>query len=346
MDLYETLRDLMELPGPSGQERAVLAWLRQRWAGQVERVWTTKVGNLLAHVGGRGPKLLLQGHADEIGFVVRSVDEQGFLWLASGQARGDPRLRYPVGQPALVLGRGAPVAGLFATATGHIVTEEERQRPGPTFDTLFVDIGAASRAEALARGVHPGAGVIWNPPTRRLGTRVAGKAIDDRVALAIMTLLLADLDRARLAYDLYFAATIQEELSLVGAESLRWDLDADLALALDNGPVGDLPTVGPRRLPTVLGGGPTLVHKDSYVHYDVGLLWRLADVAEREGIAVQHAVYDSFGSDGAALIRQGIPTALVAPATRYTHSAFEMADERDVAQTLRLLRAFLTTPPP
>ncbi len=152
-------------------------------------------------------------------------------------------------------------------------------------------------------------------------------------------------DPAALAYDVFFAATVQEEIGLVGASSLRHDLDADLALALDNGLVGDVPAVGARRMPTALGAGPTLVHKDHYVHYSVDLIWRLAAVAEREQIPIQHAVYDGFGSDGAALIRQGIPAALIAPATRYTHSAFEMIDERDVVATMQLLRAFITTPP-
>jgi len=345
VEVFDTLATLMAIPGPTGQEQAVMAWLEERWTGRVERVWTTKVGNLLAHVGGTGPRLLIQGHADEIGFVVRSIDDDGFLWLASGQAgRLQPRLRYPVGQAALVLGQGAPVPGVFATVTGHIVTTEQQAPEWLTDNTIFVDIGATSRAEAIARGIHPGAGVIWNPPPQRLGTRIMGKAIDDRVALAVMTLLLDDLNPAALAYDVYFAATVQEEIGLVGASSLRHDLDADLALALDNGLVGDVPAVGARRMPTALGAGPTLVHKDHYVHYSVDLIWRLAEVAEREQISIQHAVYDGFGSDGAALIRQGIPAALIAPSTRYTHSAFEMIDERDVVATIQLLRAFITTP--
>jgi len=111
MASYELLRELMELPGPTGQEHRVMSWLTERWTGRAERVWRTKVGNLLAHVGGQGPKLLITGHTDEIGFVVRGIDEHGFLWLASGQAGGQPRLRFPVGHPALVLGRGEPVGG-------------------------------------------------------------------------------------------------------------------------------------------------------------------------------------------------------------------------------------------
>lgn len=342
MASYELLRELMEIPGPTGQEHRVMAWLEDRWAGRVEKLWRSKLGNLLAHVGGQGPKLLITGHADEIGFVVRGIDEQGFLWLASAQAGGDPRLRYPAGHPALVIGRKEPVEGIFATATGHVVNEEQRARP-LTFDNLFVDIGAASREEVLAKGIHVGAGVIWNPPTRRAGTRIYGKAIDDRVALAIMTELLDGLDPATLAYDIYFAATVQEEIGLVGAMSLRADIDADLAIAIDNGPVGDIPTLGPQQLPTALGAGPVLVHKDRRVHYDYDLLFRIADHAEQSGIPIQHAIFENFGSDGGALVQQGIPTALVGISTRYTHSAFEMMDERDLDYALQLLRSFITT---
>lgn len=340
---FEILRALLSLPGPTGQEGAVIDWLEARWAPHAQRIWRSRVGNLVAHIGGQGPRLLIQAHADEIGFVVRSIDPQGFLWLASGQVRSGPAERFPVGQSALVLGRCGPVEGLFAVATGHVVPDSERSKP-VSYDNLFVDIGARSRAEAIEWGVHVGAGVIWNPPVRRLGTRIYGKAMDDRVALAVMTLLLEQLDRDALACDLYLAATVQEENGLLGASSLRQEVDADCAIALEVGLVGDLPTVGERAMPTALGQGPQLVHKDASAHYDYRLTWRLAEIAEEADVPVQHAVFERFGSDGAALIRQGIPTALLAVGTRYTHAAFEMIDERDLELTLALLSAVVRSP--
>ncbi|CAN5827684.1 M42 family metallopeptidase [soil metagenome] len=342
---FEIVQELMELPGPTGQEGPVMDWLRERWQGQVEEIWTARGGNLFAHAGGSGPKLLITGHADEIGFVVRSIDDDGFVWLASGQApRSDVDKRFPIGQPALIMGRDTFIEGHFATTSGHILTEQQRnQKLG--FEHVFVDIGVSSRQEAIELGVHPGAGVIWNPPTRRIRNRVTGKAVDDRFALAIMTLLLEDLDRDKLAYDLYFCATIQEEIGLVGASSIRHDLDIDLAIALDNGPVGDIPTVDRRSLPTRLGGGPTLVHKDARTHYTKDLIWRLSDIAEEAGIPVQHAVWEFFGSDGDALIQQGIPTALIGLQTRYTHSPFETFDLDDFEGAYRLVDAFVSTPP-
>jgi putative aminopeptidase FrvX len=343
---FELMRELMEIPGPTGREQRVMSWLRDRWSGKAQRVWTAKGGNLFAHVGGTGPRLLVEGHADEIGFVVRSIDPQGFIWLGSGQVpRSDISKRYPIGQPALIVGRDSLTEGIFASTTGHILSERQRRKEQLDYYDLFVDIGASSREDVLERGIHPGLGVIWNPTTRRIGDRVIGKAVDDRFALAIMTLLLDKLDPAQLPYDLYFAATTQEEIGLVGAASLRSEVDADLAIALDNGPVGDIPTVDRRDLPTRLGAGPALVHKDGRAHYSEEISWQLAKVAERNGIPIQHAVWEFFGSDGDSLIQQGIPTALIGLSTRYTHSPFEMFDLRDFDLALDLVRAFVTTAP-
>ncbi|MEA2515063.1 MAG: hypothetical protein QOJ59_4552 [Thermomicrobiales bacterium] len=344
--VIETLIELMELPGPTGQEEPVLAWCRDRWCRLDAEVRVTPVGNVLAHVPGAGPKLLLQGHADEIGFVVKSIDKDGFVWLDNAQAGGGRLVhdRYPIGQPALIMGRNARIPGLFATVTGHILSTRPQESGRLTMNDLFVDIGASSKAEAVALGVHVGAGVIWNPPTRRVGSRLFGKAVDDRVALALMTHVLAEVDRASLTYDLTVVATVQEEIGLVGASSLATLADIDLAIAIDNGPIGDYPGIDPREMPVSLGGGPTLVYKDGWVHYDRRIISRLRDIAASNNILIQESTYPGFGSDGAALIKLGIPTALLGISTRYTHSAFEMVDQRDVEGALSLLRAFVTTP--
>lgn len=344
MTFFDILRELTELPGPSGHEERVMDWLRERWGGKVKQISMTPVGNLIAHVGGSGPRLMIQAHADEIGFVVRSIDEAGFLRLASAQRESLPGKRFPVGQPALVLGRTELIEGVFGAVSGHVQTEEQWNKHRLDYDDFFVDLGVSSREEALALGVHVGARVIWNPPTRRLGKRIYGKAMDDRMPLALMTQLLEDLNVDDLAYDLYYAVTVQEENGLIGANSLFSAVEADLALALDVGLAGDIPSVSPETMPTKLGGGPTLVHKDDSVHYTRELIWHLVDIAEREEIPIQHVMFRNYGSDAAQLIRHGIPSALIAPVTRYTHSPFEMIDEQDMEWTLRLLNAFVTTP--
>jgi endoglucanase len=140
------------------------------------------------------------------------------------------------------------------------------------------------------------------------------------------------------------AATIQEEIGLVGATSLAPLGSYDLAIAIDNGPIGDYPGVDPREMPIVLGGGPSLVYKDSWTHYDRRVINRLIEIAAANEIPVQETTYQGFGSDGAALIRAGLPAALLGLSTRYTHSPFEMLDERDLEGAANLLEAFVTTP--
>jgi putative aminopeptidase FrvX len=343
--LIDTLIELMELAGPTGQEEPVLAWCRERWTALGAEVSSTPIGNVLARVRGNGPRLLIQGHADEIGYVVKSIDSRGFVWLTDAQAGGSKTLfhRHPVGQPALIVGRRKTVPGLFATVTGHILSTRD-DGPLTAINDLFVDVGTDSKVETEALGVHVGAGVLWNPKTRRLGSRIVGKAVDDRVALALMTHLLAGVEPGRLTYDLTIAATVQEEIGLIGATSLGTRGAYDLAIAIDNGPIGDYPGVDAREMPVKLGRGPALVYKDSWTHYDRRVLHQLLDIAEAHAIPVQPTIFPGFGSDGAALIRAGIPTALLGIATRYTHAPFEMTDERDVAGALDLLTAFVSTP--
>ncbi|MFO7166966.1 MAG: M20/M25/M40 family metallo-hydrolase [Chloroflexota bacterium] len=345
--IFPLLQELCALPGPTGQEEAVREWLRRRWAPRAAEWHEDAVGNLLCRIGGSGPRLLIQAHMDEIGFVVRYITSNGFLLLdtAQGPRRQSPDRRYMVGQVAQVVGRHGVVAeGVFGAATGHVLTPQQIDKAHIDYDDFFVDIGARSRAEAEQRGVHVGAGVIWSWPARRFGTRIAGKAMDDRALLAVMDLLLDELDPQALQYELWFAATIQEENGLHGARALAHQHRFDAMLALDVGLVGDVPTVQEKEYDARLGGGPTLVHKDSGVHYDKRLLWRLADTARAADVPFQHGVYANYGSDAIVFIDHGTPAVLVGVPCRYTHTAFEMIEESDIVATVALLKVFVTTP--
>jgi tetrahedral aminopeptidase len=343
MSWFELLDELTSIAGPTGQEHDVMDWCERRWRDRASRIGRSSTGNLYAHFGGSGRKVLIQAHADEIGFIVRSIDDAGFLHVSTAQLGDDPAKRYPIGQPALVLGRYGPIDGLIATATGHVLTEEQRASKGLSYQEFWIDIGARSKQDAEQRGVHPGARVIWNPPLRSLGSFIYGKAIDDRMLIALMTRLLEEIELDELNCRLYFAVTVQEENGLIGANALFHDLKPDLAIALDVGLAGDIPAVTQTTMPTSLGSGPILVHKDASTHYSRELIWELVDLAESKDIPVQHAIFERFGSDGAQFIRHGIPAALLCPPTRYTHSPFEMIAEEDLDATVSLLRAFVTS---
>lgn len=345
--MFGLVRELTELPGPIGHEDAVQDWLAAAWKPLAERVERTRVNNVVAHIGGRGPRLLIQAHADEICLMVKSVTPDGFIhvsmWNADRQGK-PPRWLFPIGQPALILGSGGPVEGLFATASGHVASAEQVDRDGFSWNDWFIDLGVRSAAAVAALGIRPGSRAIWNPPTRQLtgSSRIYGKAMDDRGGLAIITALLERVAPTDLAFDVSVASTVQEETGLIGASSLVDHADYDLAIALDVGLCGDVPGVDRLDVTPGLGEGPTIVYKDSGVHYSRRLSDRLMDLAEARGIPTQSAVFQRFASDGEALIRRGVETALVAFPTRYTHSPFEMVDEHDLDHCVALLAAFVT----
>ena len=344
--MFELVKALTELPGMIGHEDPVQEFLTARWGPYCEDIRTTGVGNVMAKVGGKGPRLLIEAHADEIGVLVSSISPEGIVWVARKNARaGRPgRDIHLFGQPCVIQTDKGLVHGVFATISGHVTPPELRQKQELGWGDFFVDIGATSADEAAEWGVRIGDGVIWNPSTRRVGHYIVGKAMDDRAALAIMTAMLERLDPEQLQYELYFGSTVQEEMGLVGAYSLERDERFDLAIAVDVGLAGDVPGVDNREIACRLGEGPILVHHDGTVHYDRRLTRTMIQIAEEIGVPIQHAVFPRYSSDGHVLIMAGVPTALVAFATRYTHSPYEMVAEGDLQQCADLLHAFVTRP--
>jgi endoglucanase len=166
--------------------------------------------------------------------------------------------------------------------------------------------------------------------------------MDDRAGLAIMTALLESIDRDDLGYDVTFVATVLEETGLEGAHSVGYREAFDLAVAIDVGLAGDVPTVDIRDVPVRLGEGPAIVHKDGAIHYNRRVNQKLIEAAERAGVPFQHAIFIRYSSDGAAFIRNGIPTGLLAFPARYTHSPFETVHRRDLQQCVDLLGLFIT----
>ncbi|MFM9106441.1 MAG: M20/M25/M40 family metallo-hydrolase [Chloroflexota bacterium] len=252
-------------------------------------------------------------------------------------------------------------AALPASPRGHLprhgrgrVCEGQRPchrrqdpRQGKTdWQDWFIDVGARSREEIEGLGIHPGARVLWNPPTRRIGRNITGKAMDDRVALVIATLAAERANRGNLAYEVWLASTVQEENGLIGAASLADEERFDRSIAIDVGLTGDHPGPDERDFPNRLGAGPAVVYQDASCHYSRRLSDELVACGEAAGIPVQRAVYQFYGSDGASMLRRGVESALVTYPTRYTHSPIETIDEDDVERTIDLLAAFVQTSMP
>jgi len=194
-------------------------------------------------------------------------------------------------------------------------------------------------------GIHPGTRLVVNPPTRRLGDTIIGKAMDNRAAIAIATSVAEKADLSRLKYELWIGSAIQEENGLVGSSSFADAQQFEYGIALDVGLCGDVPGTTKVNHPSELRKGPIVVHQDSSVNYSQRMTMALVRVGQDAGINVQQAVFQNYGSDGAQLTRRGIESVLLTMPTRYTHSPNEMVTEPDLIACVDLILAFLEQDP-
>jgi tetrahedral aminopeptidase len=348
MKLYDLIKKLTEMPGPTGFEAGVGRFVAEEWSKCGASVKITNAGNVVAHLGGKGKKLLIDAHLDEICMLVKSISDDGYLFVTHGQGLGEieapPNLAYYLHR-VRVGTAGGYVPGFLGAVAGHVRNKKQRLKTEVEWDDIFVDLGLASKEEVAALGIHPGCPVIFDSETRKLGKYIQGKAMDTRANLAQMIEFARTYDKASSNYDVYLSATIQEEVGMTGP----WEMSAsqfDLAIALEVGVSGDIPNVGMRQMPSSLGKGPLLVHKDNGVHYDERILSALDKAAQAKGLPVQHVVFYGFGSDGSVLTKRGIPAALFAFPCRYTHTGDETCSMQDLESMVSMLHQFCKSTEP
>src|SRR5689334_3390605 len=187
MPLTRVLSELCAVPAPSGAEAELAALLEQRWA-RCEEVRRDAVGNVIARVGGSGPRVLVQAHMDQVGYIVRYITDGGLLMLdpSQGDRRTGPERRHPIGQAVKVLKRdGTWLEGMIAAASGHVLTPAQRESE-LTYDDFWVELGLGSRGAVLAAGVHLGSPVVFSSTMRDMGELLIGPSMDNRVGLALM----------------------------------------------------------------------------------------------------------------------------------------------------------------
>jgi endoglucanase len=334
------LEKLINTPSPSGFERAgQRVWL-DYVARFADETFADPHGNCVAVLNKGGtPRVMLAGHADEIGLTVNYVDDQGFLYVR--RIGGiDPAI--VKAQRVVIHSRHGPVRGVVGNIAPHL-TKTEKDRKLPELHELFVDIGAGSRKEALAL-VQIGDSITLVDAFELLRNDLAvARAFDNRIGTFAVaeTLRLLRAGKRRLAPEVCAVSNIMEEIGLFGARQIAYRLQPDLALVVDVTHATDVPTVNKAMHGDIrIGDGPTLTHGGSS-HPEV--VARLEQVARRHKIRIQHeAVSTSGGTDTDAIFwtRGGIPSALVSLPNRYMHSPVELVSLRDLEAIPELLAAF------
>lgn len=334
------LDDLLSAAGPSSYEsRPAAVWARQaRSRGAETRIDT--YGNVLARFNpGGSPRAMLVGHIDEIGLIVTHVDPAGLLSFR-GVGGWDPQVL--VGQRVRVLAAAGDVIGVIGKKAIHLQTAEERRKV-TKLDSQWIDIGARDRDDALERVAPGDAAVIEQPPLTLLNGRIAGRAIDDRIGAYAALEAAARSAAANPGTEVIAVASVQEEISGVGADTAVYAAEPDLLLVIETTHATDIPGVDERREgETPLGSGPNLA-VGSYVHR--GLLARLKRVAAERDIPYSVNVSPrrtASDADRAARVRSGVPTAVVSIPCRYLHSPNELIDPADVEQAILLIGAALS----
>ncbi|MEO8397093.1 MAG: M42 family peptidase, partial [Chloroflexota bacterium] len=230
-DLKAHLKTMVETHAPSGYEEPIRNVLRQEWAGLVDSMETDKLGSLIGIKRATQPldpprKIMLAAHMDELGMMVRDVVD-GFIYVHRVSGVDN---RIMLSQPVMVHGK-REIPGIVASVPPHLLNADQRQKY-PTFDELIIDVGLpAAEVEDL---VHIGDLITPDAPMIDLnGTRIAGKAMDDRACVAAMTVCLNELKSLQHQWDVYAVATVQEETGLYGAATSAYKIQPDIAIALD-----------------------------------------------------------------------------------------------------------------
>lgn len=328
------IKCLSEAVGPSGRETQVADVLRSLWEPFSDEVRSDAMGNLIALQRGNGPEprpaLMSAAHMDEIALIVTGI-EDGFLHV--NRIGGTDR-RVLLGLEVTVHGK-EDLPGIIGSRPPHVLKADERRHTLP-WEKLFVDVGL-SHEEVGAR-VPIGTPISVRRPLISLKHGlVAGKAMDNRASVAVITLALQLLSRREHAWDFYAVATVQEEVGVKGALTSAFDLDPTIAIALDVTFAKQTDDSGAGTFP--LDKGPTIGLGPNF-HPQV--VERLREVAKNEEIPTHlepmpgHSGTDAWGIQVA---REGIPCGLLSIPVRYMHQPVETLALRDVERTARLLAA-------
>lgn len=331
--LLERLSNACGIPGCEEEVRDLL---RAELTAHADQVWTDPLGNLIFRKGDGPLKVMLDAHMDEVGFCVGRVTEQGYLTLKKVGGLDD---RVLPGRPVWVTHRR--IAGVIGARPFHLLSSEERGKVIP-LEQMRVDLGCKSRQEVEALGIEPGDPVFFATTFEHFSERVVkGKAFDDRAGCAVLAEILRQHSYPGLT--IYGVFTCQEEVGLRGAKAAAYQLDPDLAIALEG--TGSVPQVAVDHADTItnMGEGPVISLMDASGIPSLQVFERLVRVAQAQSICYQHRRLTAGGTDAGAisLQRGGVPACTVSVPCRYIHTNAALLNLDDLEGTISLVHHFL-----
>lgn len=320
--MFDLIKKLTGAFGVSGNEEDAREFIIAEIKDKVDEIYTDTLGNLIAVKKGKGRRIMLAAHMDEIGVMAAYIDDKGFIrfsnvgWVSPYYSLGQ-RVRFKNG------------------TVGSIFYEEKLDdMKNLKLSRMYIDIGASSREEAEKK-VRIGDVACFAGEAIQQGDKLISKALDDRAGCAVLIKTIHNLPQTD--NELYFVFTVQEELGLRGAKTSAYQLKPDLAIAVDVTMTGDTPECQP--MAVRIGEGPAIKIKDDTIisHPEVKRL--LEDSAKRIKIPYQFEVLEAGGSDPGAIHTStgGVPSGAISIPCRYVHSPVEMVSLHDLENAVKLL---------
>lgn len=334
--MLSLVKELCAATGPSSYEEEIRALIRSKAEPYADSIRVDALGNLIVFKKGAkatGNKLMLCAHMDEVGLIIQSITDAGYLRF---KFLGGVDRRVVIGKPVWIGEKRIP--GIIGLKAYHLVSEEEEKKV-PKLEDLYIDIGARSREEAEAM-VEPGDFAVFSNECVEFGSGfLKAKAIDDRVGCAVLLKLLEQ----DLPMDCNFVFTVQEEVGTRGAFGAAFSITPEIAVIFEGTTAADSPALPEHKRVCWPGKGPVLSLVDGGTIYDRELFELLRATAEQHQIPWQVKHYLAGGTDARAIQRTkaGVRVAGISAAVRYLHSPSSVAAVSDFDHMLTLARHFI-----
>lgn len=333
------LKELTDAKGIPGNEREVREVMKKYIEPFADELTTDGLGSLIAKKVGKegGPKIMVAGHLDEVGFMITQIDDKGFLRF---QPVGGWWGQVMLAQRVTIVTRKGDVTGVIGSKPPHILSPEARKKPVEIKD-MFIDIGASSREEANEWGVRPGDMVVpyFEFTVMNNEKMLLAKAWDNRIGCAIAIDVLKQLKGVDHPNVVYGVGNVQEEVGLRGAKTAAAKINPDIGFAVDVGIAGDTPGVSEREAMSKMGKGPQVVIYDASLVAHKGLRDLVTDTADELNIPYQFESIPGGGTDAGSihLTHNGVPALAITIATRYIHSHAAMLHRDDYENAVKLI---------
>ncbi|MCP3033106.1 M42 family metallopeptidase [Halobacillus sp. A1] len=330
-DLFKTLT---ELPGAPGNEHVVRNFMKQELDKYSDETIQDGLGGVFGVRKGKGPKVMVAGHMDEVGFMVTQITKNGMLRF---QTLGGWWSQVLLAQRVQVITDKGPVVGVIGSIPPHNLTPEQRKKP-MEIKNMLIDIGADDREDAKLIGIKPGQQIVPVCPFTPMANekKILAKAWDNRYGCGLAIELMKELKDERISNQLYSGATVQEEVGLRGAQAASQMIDPDVFYALDASPANDMS--GDDKEFGQLGKGALLRILDKSMVTHRGMRDFILDTAETHDIPYQYFISQGGTDAGRVHItNDGVPSAVVGICSRYIHTSSSIIHVDDYAAAKELI---------